>query len=201
MKFSEVKQGTRSERPVTLEHRGVTHRFALRPMTGDEEGLALSRATAYAQGQHAIEAKPGNPLFDLGYMANVLAITSVDEDSPPEARQPYFDGGASQILAELGSEDIAYLHARQELFQQECSPTRSRMSGAELTAELVRIVEAEDDRPFSRLRPYAQWTLLRTTGALLLNSPEGRSRLTALFGPLPSSSTSKPQNESAKSPS
>ena len=194
MKFSQVLAGKRSERPIEFEHRGVVHKTALRPLDGMEESAALARATEYAQSQKALEARPGNSLFDLGYMANVLALACIDTDSPPDARTPYFDN-VSQVLG-LDGETILYLHARHEVWQQECSPTKATLPAGELVNTLIRIVEAQDDGPFSLLRPGLQWTLLRSTASLLLDLPEGRSRLSSLFGP-----TSAPTQTQANLPS
>lgn len=181
MKFSEVRLGTRAERPITFEWHGESCSCAQRPLTGEEEGLALSRATDYAKEQRAVEAKPGNPLFDVGYMANVLALSTIDVDSPAAARELYFKD-AAEVLGKLDCELMQFLFARHEAWQQECSPTRAKLPGDQLIATLIRIVEGEDDLPFAQLRPGAQLSLLRTTGALLLNSPEARSRLFSLFG-------------------
>lgn len=181
MRFGDVIAGKRAERPVTFDHRGIEHKTAARPLDGTEESLALARATFFAIEQKALEAKPGNPLFDLGYMANVVALSYVDVDSPVESRAPYFDN-VGQVLS-LDGELIQYLHARQETWQQECSPTRATLPAGELINLLVRVVESDDDRFFSELRPALQLSCLRITAKLLLDSPEGRSQLTSLFAP------------------
>ena len=177
MKFSQAELGNRAERAIEFTIKGVPVSFAIRPLTGAEEGLALSRATEYAKSKNATKAEPGNPIFDLGLMVNALALACVDVDSPPEARTLYFDGGAEQIFANLDTEEIAFLHARYELWQEECSPSKKARSGAELIALLVKIVEAEDDLPFVQARPGTLWTLLRITGSLCLSSPGLRSQL------------------------
>jgi hypothetical protein len=181
LKFSQVVAGKRSERPVEFMHRGVVHKTALRPLDGMEESLALSRATEYAQGQKALSATPGNALFDLGYMAHCLALACVDTDSPVDARTPYFDN-VDQVLG-LDGELIIYLNTLREVWQQECSPTRATLPAGELISTLVRIVEQDDPDFFIGLRPGTQWTLLRSTASLLLDLPEGRSRLSSLFAP------------------
>jgi hypothetical protein len=181
LKFSQVVAGKRSERPVTFEFRGVTHTASVRPLDANEEGLALARATAYAQEQKALEAKPGNPLFDLGLMANIVALAFVDPDSPENAREHYFDNVA-QVMS-LDGELLAHLHARQEIWQQECSPTKANLRGDELLNALVKIVEDETDSSFLGYRQFTLLTLLRTTAALCLSLPEARLRLTSLFDP------------------
>lgn len=181
MKFSQVLVGKRAERPVEFTHRGVLHKTAFRPLDGIEESLALSKATEYAQSQKALSATPGNALFDLGYMANCLALACVDIDSPAEARTPFFDN-VDQVLG-LDGELIIYLNTLREVWQQECSPTKATLPSGELISTLVRIVEQDDPDFFIGLRPGTQWTLMRSTASLLLDLPEGRSRLSSLFGP------------------
>jgi hypothetical protein len=185
--------GTRAERPITFEFRGSSCSFAVRPLTGDEDGRALEGAASFAAERKEPNARPGSPLFDLGLMVHSLALACVDTDSPPEARTPFFTGGAAEILGALGQEDIAFLYARYEAWQAECSPTRTAASGVELVGRLIKIVEDDSDLPFSQLRPGQAWILLRTTAALVLNSPELRSQLTSLFGS-PETSSAKPKS-------
>lgn len=176
--------------PVTFDHRGTVHAFALRPLTGGEDGLALSGATEFAKEHKAESAKPGNPLFDLGYMIHSLAFACVDTDSPKDAREPFWRD-AEEIRGALGSEDIAFLHARLEAWQFQCSPTRSSMSGPELIGHLIKIAEGEDDLFFSQLRPGLAASLMRTMARALLASPELRSQLTSLYGGTPTDSPKK----------
>jgi hypothetical protein len=200
MKFSQVVQGQRAERPITFEWRGETCKAALRPITGEEDGLALSRAGIYARDSQEVDSAPGKPLFDLGYMANVIALGFVDVESPEKARELFFRD-AAEVLEKLDSELIQYLHARHEVWQQECSPTKAKLSSKELFDTLVRIVEADDDLPFAQLRPGTLWSLLRTTASLLLNSPEGKSQLSLLYDTTGSESKKKPLPNQDRRPS
>lgn len=177
MKFSEAAKGTRAERVVTVDLARGKHTFAIRPLTGNEEAEALAGARDFTKSKGSVDPKPGDPLFELGIAVHTIAIGCVDVDSPETARAPYFDGGAPQILGELAREEIAYLYERHAQWQDECSPTVSKLQGGELIAELIRQVEAEDDGPFVRLRPAVRWHLLRTTARLCLSSPELRSEL------------------------
>lgn len=197
MKFSNAVVGTRAERPVSFQIRGTDHAFAIRPLTAAEDALALEYATAYAQDHKAESARPGNPLFDLGYMLHTLALACMDVDSPAASREPFWTN-AAEIEGVLGPEDIAFLHARVEAWQAECSPTRSAMSGAELVGHLIKIAEDDSDLPFSQLRPGLASILLRTTARVLLASPELRSQLTSLFGTTANASPPKPQKSARK---
>ena len=181
MKFSQALLGARAERAVECEIRGVTCAFALRPLTGAEEGVVLERATAYATEKHAAKCEPGNSLFDLGIMLHSLALACVDTESPADKREPYFDGGAAQIADALDTEQIAFLYARFELWQDECSPTVRAQTGEELVRHLVEIVGSDSDLPFARLRLGTLATLVRILGSLALSSAEGRSQLGSLF--------------------
>jgi len=181
LKFSQVVLGKRAERTITFEFRGVRHNALVRPLDAIEEGLTLSRATAYAQEHKAIESKPGNPLWDLGLMANIVALAYLDPESPENAREHYFDSVA-QVMS-LDGELLQHLHARQEIWQQECSPTKATLHGGELINALVKIVEDDSDASFLEYRPFIQLSLLRTTAALCLSLPEARSRLSVLLEP------------------
>jgi hypothetical protein len=180
MKFSNVVLGTRAEKSIEMEIRGVVFPFALRPLTGTEEGDALARATEYATEKKAAKVESGNPLFDLALMLESLAIACVDVDSPKDARAPCFSS-AREIADALDGEQIAWLYARYEIWQAECSPSKRARTGADLVKLLVDVVEADDDLPFSQARPGDVWNLLRFTGRLVLSSPELRSQATSLY--------------------
>jgi hypothetical protein len=115
-------------------------------------------------------------------MANVVALAFVDTDSNPDQREPFFKN-LDEVLS-LDGELIQYLHARADAWQQECSPTRAKLSGTEFVDMLVKLVEQNtDDTPFFTLRPGLQLNCLRSTAGLLLSLPEGRSRLLSLYAP------------------
>lgn len=193
MRFSQAQLGTRAERLIDFEIRGAPCSFAIRPLSGSEEAAVLSRATEYAKTKGADRVEPGNALFDLGIMVNALALACVDTESPTADRTPFWDGGASQIEANLDSEQITFLYARYELWQSECSPSQKIQTGTQLIETLVKIVEAEDDLPFVQARLGSLWTLLRITGRLCLASPELRSHLGSLYGT--SGSDTKPETK------
>lgn len=185
MKFSSVLLGKRAESVVDLQYRGEALRFALRPLDGTEEAAALERATEFARSRNAASVVPGNPLFDLGLMVHSLALAAIDVDSPAEARQPYFDAGADAVLGAFGPEEIAFLYARYEHQQAECSPTINRMSANEMVGHLIEIAGSDSDLPFVRLRPALQLSLLRFSARQLLSSPAGSSLLSSLSGTTP----------------
>lgn len=166
-----------------MEVLGAPIAFAVRPTTGTEEGVILERATEYAIARHAAKVESGNPLFDLGIMLHTLAIVCVDPDSPPDNREPFWDAGADQIANAMDTEQIAWLYAVFERWQDECSPTVRSMSGPALVQRLVDIAGADGDdaRFFDGMRLGTLVILLRTTAKLLLTSPEGNSQLSSLL--------------------
>jgi hypothetical protein len=181
LKFSQAQLGTRAERSVEIDVRGTHHTFALRPLTGTEEGIVLERATEYATAKHAAKVESGNPLFDLGIMLHSLALACVDVDSPEGAREAFWDNGAAQIADSLDTEQIAYLYAIYERWQGECSPTQKAMSAAQMVDTLIGIAGSDgDDSFFDRMPLGILVSCLRITAKLLVTSPEGRSALTSL---------------------
>lgn len=185
MKFSQATLGTRAERPVETTIRGVEVALAVRPLAGDEEGLALSRATEYAKAKGAAKVEPGNPIFDLGLMVHQLALACLDVESPPTARTPFFDGGADQVFGSLDTEEIAFLHARYEAWQTECSPSKALKSGEEMVKLLAEIAGSDGHLDFlASTRPGTLAICLLFSARLLFGSPEGRSLLTSRFGAL-----------------
>jgi len=187
MKFSQslatLALGTEAERPIELPRPGRDPFLTIaRPISGTQESLVLEAARAYAKAKGVELPREGEPLYDLAVMAHTIAIACVDPDSDPKDREPSFDGGAQQILDNLGPEEIAYLYERQQLWQDELSPTVSRMSTTELMGVALKLTEAKDDAPFSRLRPVLRLILLRTMAGLLFSSPEFRSQFSSASG-------------------
>lgn len=185
--------GIRAERPASLPLSSTTSfDVLLRPLTGTEEGLVLSRSRAYAKENGVEDPKETDALYALGIMANTIALASLDPDTPANARELSFDGGASQILGDLGREQIAFLYERQQLWQEECSPTLRRMSAEELMAHAIKIAEAQDDLPFVQLAPVMRLTLVRILARQLLSSPEAKSPSGSVSGSPPETSKSSP---------
>lgn len=199
MRFSQAQLGIRAERPIEFEIRGAPCSFAIRPLSGSEEASVLSRATEYAKAKGADKAEPGNAIFDLALMMNSLAVACVDTDSPPEARTPFWDGGASQVESNLDTEQITFLYARYELWQSECSPSRGKVSSEELVKLLVEMAGSDGNYDFlARMRLGTLASCLHITAQLLLGSPEGRSALTSLTEKSTPNTSAKPSPQSHK---
>lgn len=182
MKFSQIAKGIAAERPseysVGKDEKGkdLTVHVLLRPLSALEEVEVESTAIKFAKGRGA-EAEAGSPIFEEAQMASILAASVMDPDSPGNARERHFDGGLDQILSCLDPDTIAFLHAEQRLWQEECSPSYKVKTASDLL-HLMRLmgVESEDeDDPkvrllYSRLSRATQWSLVRTMAVLLRSS-------------------------------
>jgi hypothetical protein len=144
-------------------------------LTGEEEAHVLEKARAFAVGKGVPEPKQGEPLFDLGVMVYTLLLAVIDNDSPAGAERPFFDS-AEQILQHLDRERVAYLHALQELWQDECAPLRKDLSEQEMLDWVLQLAESEDPQvPFGKLRPGSLWIYMRSLARLLVRSQDFRS--------------------------
>jgi hypothetical protein len=153
----------------------------LRVLTGAEESQVLQKARDYAIERGVESPKDGDPLYEIAKMAETLALGVIDHDSSEAEPCPFFDGGAKQLLDEVDGDRIAFLYARWEVWQGECSPRIGTLSGEQFYSQVVKVTVAEDDLPFSQMAPAMQWVCMRTLGALLLNSPEAKSLFTSAF--------------------
>jgi hypothetical protein len=177
VKFSAIQIGARAERTIELPdvlHEGKPVPIILRPLTGIEEADALRRGYEFAAQGNA-KAEAGDPIYDLGVMVHTLAVGCLDPDSSTEDRKPFFDGGAEQILKQLGRETIHFLYQRHELWQDECSPYTRNMSANDLMLKVAEVASSIDDGPFTRMSPATRWIFTRTTARLLLDSREDKS--------------------------
>lgn len=175
--FSDIVAGAEAIRTAEVEFlSGVKDTLAIRVLDGVEEGLVISKAKAFAEGQGAGSE---SDLVQLARAAHRIAIACRDSENHAI---PYFDGGFEQIMAskQLGRDRILYLAELQELWQDECSPSRLRLGEEEFNARVVAIAQSEHPDPFVELRPGLRWSFARTTAQLLLafrtpRSPSGPS--------------------------
>lgn len=157
----------------------------LRVLTGTEEAQVLQKARTSAI-EHGVEnPKDGDPLYELAKMAETLALGVVDHDSPEEEPRVFFDGGSKQILDEIDGDRIAFLYARWELWQGECSPRIGTLSGEQFYSQMVKVTVSDDDLPFSQMSPTTAWICFRTMGALLLSKLADSKDFTSLFANSP----------------
>lgn len=179
MKFSQLRKGTRAERPLVIDgltdERGEPIAVPMRALTGTEEVDVIRAATEMAQRKGFDKPGPGDQLFDMGIMVHTLALAVLVPDSTPRA--PFFDGGAQQILDEFSREAILHMYEQQESWQDQCSPYVRNLTGEAFVAKVKEVAEGEGDRPFAALSPGTRWLFTRTMACLLWSSPEGKSLL------------------------
>lgn len=166
MKFSRVAQGKRARDEVVFTTTdGVECKASMRPILGDLEATVLERALAFAKsrGVGEVNAKPGEPIYELGYEVATIALALIDPDEP-EGTSPYFDGGEAQVLQHLDRDRIALLYERHQAFQDTVSPRPRSLDQAEFFAKLLEIAASEegDDGPFASLRPALLKSFART---------------------------------------
>lgn len=184
-RFSQIIGGTRSEQVVELPppdgveaNAAAPLRCALRPLSGTEEASALAAAREFAKSKGVERPAPGEPLYDLALMAHTIVLGTVDIDSSIEARSPFFDGGAEQLMAHYGREAIAYIYERHQLWQDQCAPGIKTLSGPEFM-EGTLILGGDDEeaafRFFCRSRPVLRWIYARSMARTLVGSPSLKS--------------------------
>lgn len=158
-------------------------------LNGVEETAALERARAFAIKSGVADPKPNEPIYDLAVMAHTLVAGCVDHDSGAELR-PFFDS-VEQVLQNLNRDQIAFLFAQHEHWQDECSPQGKDLDENGFYAWLVGVAESESPSDFfERLRPSILWRFTRTTARLLLLSRADKSEPGATSETSTSGSTS-----------
>lgn len=174
-KFSAILRGTRAECECELPASagGESQRFGVRPLNGLEEAEALRLARSDATEAGVSDPKPGDPVYDLALMVHTLAIGCVDIDSAKDARAPFFGGGAAEIRRHLSREEIVYLYAQHQAWQDEAAPTALRLTSEEMLVGVATMGgESDEDaaRFFLRLRPGMQLSFTRFTARLAWSS-------------------------------
>ncbi len=183
MKASAIARGTAAERPTSYiagkDAKGdpLVVQVLLRPLSALEEADIEAEAIAFAKKRGAPTTE-NSAIYEAAFMGATLALAVLDPDSPPAAREKYFDQGLDQVLA-LDPDTIAQLHEQQRIWQEECSPSANKMSAVELMRLCTEIAERNDPKAYSLLSPGMRWRLQRITGV----------QLAMLLGPKPPSSS------------
>lgn len=160
----------------------------LRVLTGTELRLVAEKAREFAKQPDKVNED--DPLYALGKSVYTLAVACVDPSSDPASPTPFFgepgdvESAAREILdsVNLGRDGITYLAEAHEIWQDLCNPQALRVSGQRLGEIIGEIAADPDYRRFLALRPGMRWILLRTTAALLTNSPNFSSYSGENFG-------------------
>lgn len=169
--------GKRAERAATfpdfVDGADVDRPCILVPLTGTEDAEVLSFAASYARDKGATEAKPGDPLYDLGFMAKAVALGV----RHPDSRAPFF-ASAAAVLDELPRETLVYLFAMVEDWQDSCSPSVRKATQDDLLVGVTALAlgGTEAERFFDRLSPgmrrtYALFMARRLFDSLAPKSP------------------------------
>ena len=163
-KFSQICKGARARKAgvecTTLEGEAFT--LDLRLMNAAEEAAVIERASKYAK-EHDGEAKETNLVFQFANACEIVAIASVDPESPADAPAPFFDD-VKQVREHLDRERILYIAETQRAFQDEVSPRQLRLTESAYIATLWSFAQEEIDlnNPFFRWPRSTQWNFLHT---------------------------------------
>jgi hypothetical protein len=182
-RFSDIIQGTAATREADVEFLGgKTDKLLIRVLSGEEEAEIAAWAHAYVADKGA---KDSDDLYELASYAKRVALGCMDIDAPTT---PYFES-VEQLLgsAIVGRDRIVYLGELQLHWQDQCSPSRLRMSEVEFAQRLHQIAGSDQPDPFVSLRPGMRWIFARTTARALLDSQKLKSDS---GGPSASTSTS-----------
>jgi hypothetical protein len=198
MKFSQILAGVRAEQPASFQvgtgedGKPILASVVLRPLSMMEEMDVEADAISDCKAKGA-EASPRNPVYESARILAVLSRSVLDPDSPKDKREPFFDLGSSQA-GSLDPDTLANLHAMQEAWQEECSPSYRHKSPAELML-LVKEMADNDADPFrfARYSRKTQWSLALFMARMLVLSPA--------FSSWPGSSSERSPTSDASDPS
>lgn len=188
MRFAQLIKGTRAVKPVTFSIWGSDAKLAVRPMTGLEEGEAYAAARAYAVSKGVADPKPTDRIYEIGVMANTIAIACVDV----EAHETRYFSNANEVLDNLDTDRIAYLFEAQQLWQDECSPLVKSMTEAQWAAKIIEVTEAAEEVDFlSPMRPVMRLAFLRLTVSRLFRSLTDNSGSSTVSADAPTNSANQ----------
>ena len=145
---------------------GLVAQVAYRLLSGEEEAEAIAYGLKYAKDKGFPDDEE---IRELGRMAKRVALSFVDPDPGQEAVS-YFTG-PDQVLGDprVGKERTVYLCELQELWQDQCCPSRIKMGDLEFHIALQKIAGSDAPDPFVDLQPGLRWSFTRTTARLLLD--------------------------------
>lgn len=188
-----VASGIRAIQPIAVAMQVGASPLVLgvRVIRPDEDLEALAYANGVAKAKNAT-AQAEDPVYSLALMvarvrrasvaltdeAAALAATGVlkpyvSDDAPV----PFF-ASEEEILGadDLCRDRIAYIAEQQEVWQEQVSPLKTKLSPVAVLEQAKLIAEAIDPGPFLGLRPGMRWIFARATAAMLLSSLQIRSQ-------------------------
>jgi hypothetical protein len=169
--------------PVVADDGSITYPVAegmflvdLRVLSSEEEDKAEAAARVHviavrrAAGETGdIDPKEGETLFDVEVMRQLVLLATVDNASPEDAPEPFFDEGIEALRA-LDRERVVLLYEHHKQWQARCSPRRTDMSTAQYIEYVTALAVAADDLPFSEWSPATQQSCMRTMARQLVLS-------------------------------
>jgi len=168
-------RGNRATRATTFpdyeDGKDVERPCLLVPLTGSEEAEVLAFAAKYARDRGATEAKSGDPLYDLAFMAKSVT-TGV---RTPEGG-PFFPS-VEHVLGALPRETMVYVFELLDDWQSACSPSVRNVNDEELWqgAAALAIGGSESEAFFDRLSPGMRRTYTLFLASQLFVSREPKS--------------------------
>jgi hypothetical protein len=179
MRFSQIVKGIRQDKSIELppyigqppDQPCMT--CCIRALNDVEEELALGAAVKRAKDQGAAKPEPGDPIYDLALMVEVIALACCDPDSPTGARDPFFDGGPDQVRQHFGREATTLIYETQQQYQDDVAPTLKRLTPIEYYGGLHTLGGEDEERArsfFVRCSVGLRWSYMRTLAVQLLNS-------------------------------
>lgn len=182
-KFGDIALGSLARRPVTVtDPRAGEMSFHVRYLDDTDDDQIEQGAEAFARARGASVPPQGAPLssgaaqnpwrgnahYERGYVLYTLFVACVDPDSPQSNPESYFR--TIEEVQKLHPDTITQMYLAQRIFQSDLSPNISDIAGKDLFAHIVSIAISDDERPFVRLAPSLQWTLVRTLAVLCIAS-------------------------------
>lgn len=193
MRFSDVIQGKRQRKLVTLplqgatlnekgEWEGPTVKLDIAALKSDEYTEVVVGARAYAAAKGAPD---DDELLERGRQLYTLLIACLDVDHPSPEEVRFFQS-VDEIdrSPSLGPELIAFLYEEQQFWQDDVNPLRKN-----LTPDQFVLAIAETARGnlgfFAHMRPAMRWSFTHSMAKLLAASMKPVSQ--------PSSSSAPPE--------
>lgn len=167
-RFSQIARGPQQIEEIELVFAGAQQpvKLGLRVLGSDDDDAILKGARDFAIKAGIANPKDGDPIYDVALARETIARGCVDID---DKTSPFFDS-AEQVRTGpdgkggLDRDRIAYLFAKQQAWQDRCSPSIKSMGTDEFIAKVLEIAEAgpEDKSPFAYWLPGFQENFVRT---------------------------------------
>ncbi|MEJ7728217.1 MAG: hypothetical protein WKG00_03295 [Polyangiaceae bacterium] len=182
-KFSQIAQGAAARRLYTLTLMGGAEvTCAIVPLLSFDELEALAAAQAATKARAATPTD-GDPIYELEKRIQVIVRACVDADSPPDAPQPFFDGGVDQIRhprTGLDRDRILLLYEQWRAHQDDCAPPMANLTPGEYVQQIFAHAAAEagaelpfESWPRATQRSFVVSMARQLTAVLQLNLLDG----------------------------